>query len=202
LRHARAYLWLGAGPLALFLLGWTLYANFSNDGNPAPLPYVPLLNPLDIAQMLAFAALATWWRTLRVQDIPDMAQWPRSFPRLLIGITMFAFLNGVLLRTLHHWADIPYQLDAMLRSDLVQVALSIFWTVLALVAMVVATRRGLRVLWFCGAVLMGAVVMKLFLMDLAKIGGVERIVSFIGVGILMLVIGYFSPLPPKDKEAA
>jgi uncharacterized membrane protein len=202
LRHARAYLWLGAGPLALFLLGWTVYANFSNDGNPAPLPYVPLLNPLDIAQMLAFVALATWWRTVRVQNIPDVAQWPRSFPRLLIGIAMFAFLNGVLLRTLHHWADIPYQLDTMLRSDLVQVALSIFWTVLALVAMVVATRRGLRVLWFCGAVLMGAVVVKLFLVDLAKIGGVERIVSFIGVGILMLVIGYFSPLPPKETEAS
>ncbi|HET7598011.1 MAG TPA: hypothetical protein VFK15_13850 [Burkholderiales bacterium] len=28
-------------------------------------------------------------------------------------------------------------------------------------------------------------------------GGVERIVSFIGVGVLMLVIGYFSPVPPK-----
>ena len=202
LRHARAYLWLGAGPLALFLLGWTVYANLSNDGNPAPLPYVPFLNPLDIAQMLAFLALATWWRTLHEQEIPDVAELPRSIPRLMIGTAIFVFLNGVLLRTLHHWADIPYQLDIMLRSDLVQVALTIFWTVLALVAMVVATRRGFRVLWYCGAVLMGLVVLKLFLVDLAKIGGVERIVSFIGVGILMLVIGYFSPLPPRETEAS
>ena len=202
LRYPRAYRWFGAGPLALFLLGWTLYANFSNDGNPAPLPYVPLLNPLDIAQMLAFAAVATWWRTVREQAIPDVAKWPQSLPRVLIGAAIFAFLNGVLLRTLHHWAEIPYQLDIMVRSDLVQVALSIFWTVLALISMVVATKAGLRVLWFCGAVLMGVVVVKLFLVDLAKIGGVERIVSFIGVGILMLVIGYFSPLPPKEAETA
>src|SRR5260221_13824626 len=115
---------------------------------------------------------------------------------------MFTFLNGVLLRTLHHWADVPYQLDTMFRSDLVQVALSIFWTILALVSMVVATRRGLRVLWFCGAVLMGVVVVKLFLMDLAKIGGVERIVSFIRVGNLMLVVGEFLPLPAKGAEGS
>jgi uncharacterized membrane protein len=27
-------------------------------------------------------------------------------------------------------------------------------------------------------------------------------VSFIGVGVLMLVIGYFSPVPPRKAEAA
>lgn len=199
-RYPRAYLWLGAGPLAVFMLGWTLYANLLNDGNPAPLPYVPLLNPLDIAQMLAFIAIATWWRTLREQDIDDIAGWPPSLSRTLLGGGIFVFLNGVLLRTLHHWAGIPYQLDLMIRYDLVQVALSIFWTVLALVSMVVATRKGLRVLWFCGAALMGVVVVKLFLVDLAKVGGIERIVLFIAVGILMLVIGYFSPLPPKKTE--
>jgi uncharacterized membrane protein len=179
-----------------------LYANFSNDGNPAPLPYLPLLNPLDIAQLLAFAAIAIWWRMLHEQQVPDIADWPRSLPRLLLGGALFVFLNGVLLRTLHHWADIPYEIPGMLRHDLVQVALSIFWTVLALVAMVVATRKGLRVLWFCGAALMGVVVVKLFLIDLAKVGGIERIVLFIAVGILMLVIGYFSPLPPREREAA
>ena len=42
------------------------------------------------------------------------------------------------------------------------------------------------------------VVAKLFLIDLSNIGGIERIVSFIGVGILMLVIGYVAPLPPKS----
>jgi uncharacterized membrane protein len=202
LRYARAYLWIGAAPLAVFLLGWTLYANFSNDGNPDPLPYLPLLNPLDIAQGLTFACLAMWWRGLRAHGIEAVEQWPASVPRALLGGAAFIFLNGVLLRTLHHWADIPYQLDAMLRSDLVQASLSIFWAVLALVAMLTAHGRGLRLLWVAGAALMAVVVGKLFLLDLAKIGGVERIVSFIVVGVLMLVIGYFAPLPPKKKEAS
>jgi len=107
----------------------------------------------------------------------------------------------VLLRTLHHWAGVPFRLDLMLRSVLVQTSFSIFWTVLALGAMAFATRRSLRALWFAGAALMTVVVAKLFLVDLSNIGGVERIVSFIGVGVLMLVIGYFAPVPPKAERA-
>ena len=202
MRYPKAYLWVGAGPLAIFLLGWTLYANFSNDGSPDPLPYLPLLNPLDIAQLLAFACLAMWWRGLQGYGIGYADETPASWPRVLLGGATFIFLNGVLLRTLHHWAGIPFQPDVMLRSDLVQASLSIFWAVLALVAMLVAHRRGLRVLWVAGAGLMAVVVAKLFLLDLAKIGGIERIVSFIAVGVLMLVIGYFAPLPPKKTEEA
>jgi uncharacterized membrane protein len=36
--------------------------------------------------------------------------------------------------------------------------------------------------------------------DLSRIGSIERIVSFVGVGLLMLVLGYFSPLPPEVRE--
>ena len=200
MRYPKAYFWMGAAPLAAFLLAWTVYANVVNDGNPDPLPYLPLLNPLDLAQLLAFACLAIWWNGLRAQAVETVEQWPAPLPRAVLGVAMFIFLNGVLLRTLHHWAGIAYDLDAMLRSDLAQASVSIFWTVLALVAMLTAHRRVLRVLWVAGAALMAVVVVKLFFVDLAKIGGIERIVSFIAVGVLMLVIGYFAPLPPKKTE--
>jgi len=59
----------------------------------------------------------------------------------VLGAITFVVLNGVLLRTLHHYADIPFRFDAMMRSVLVQAAFSLFWTLLALVAMVMATRR-------------------------------------------------------------
>jgi uncharacterized membrane protein len=49
---------------------------------------------------------------------------------------------------------------------------------------------------------MGAVVVKLFVVDLSQLSGIERIVSFLGVGGLMLLMGYFVPLPPKAVEAA
>jgi len=39
------------------------------------------------------------------------------------------------------------------------------------------------------------VVVKLFVVDLSGSGTVSRIVSFLAVGGLMLVIGFFTPLP-------
>jgi uncharacterized membrane protein len=198
--HHHAYLYAGALPLAVFLLAWVVFANFTSDGNPAPLPYVPLLNPLDLAQAGALLAVAIWYVGVKRLELPG-AQLPASVPAIrLLGAVLFIALNGVLLRTLHHYADVPFQLDAMLRSVLVQSALSLFWSLLALAAMVMATRQGLRALWVVGAALLGVVVVKLFLIDLSNTGTVERVVSFIGVGILVIVIGYFAPVPPKSEE--
>jgi uncharacterized membrane protein len=83
---------------------------------------------------------------------------------------------------------------------LVQAAISIFWSLLSLVVMTFATRRSLRPAWLAGGVLLGIVVVKLFLIDLANSGTVERIISFVFVGLLLLVIGWFSPVPPRTVE--
>ena len=88
----------------------------------------------------------------------------------------------------------------MLRSTLVETSISIFWTVIALTTMLVATRTHARIVWLTGAGLLGVVIAKLFLVDLSHVGTVERIISFVGVGLLMLIIGYFSPLPPAVEQ--
>jgi uncharacterized membrane protein len=49
---------------------------------------------------------------------------------------------------------------------------------------------------------MGLVVLKLLLVDLGNSDTIERIVSFVGVGVLLLVVGYFAPAPPKHAEQA
>lgn len=66
--------------------------------------------------------------------------------------------------------------------------------------MVTAHRRQIRPPWMAGAALLGATVIKLFLIDLSNRGGAERIVVFISVGVLMLVVGYFAPLPPRSAR--
>jgi uncharacterized membrane protein len=195
-----AYLYAGALPLAVFLLLWIVYVNFRSDGDPAPLPYVPLLNPLDIAQGASLLALATWYLGVRRLELPGATLPGSTMALRLLGVVSFIALNGVLLRTLHHYAGVPFHLDAMMRSMLVQAAFSLFWSLLALAAMVAATRRGLRPLWMVGAVLLAVVVAKLFLIDLANTGTVERVISFISVGVLVIVIGYFAPVPPKAQE--
>ena len=68
--------------------------------------------------------------------------------------------------------------------------------------MVLGNRRGSRTAWVAGAALLGVVVAKLFFVELADHGGIYRIVSFMGVGVLLLAVGYFAPVPASQDDAA
>lgn len=199
--HLRTYLAYALGPVMIALWLWVVYINFASSGNPRPLRYLPLVNPLDVAVALIAVVGLLWWRALRVVGPPAMLARAATLAPALLGATGFVWANGVLLRTLHQWVEVPFRLETMWRSTLVQASFSVFWAALALGAMVVANRRRLRTVWLGGAALFGVVVVKLFLLDLSKIGGMERIVSFLGVGVLLLAIGYLAPVPPRREEA-
>jgi uncharacterized membrane protein len=199
--HRSAYISFAGTGLALYLAIWSIGANLSLTGDPYPFPYVPLLNALDLAELLAILVLWRFWLYFTSvveapKDDPDS-----TGPLVILTALTFVWLNAGLLRTLHHWAGVPFDLDAIIQSTLVQTSMSIFWTVLALATMLIATRRATRGMWVTGAVLLAVTIAKLFLVDLSRVGTIERIVSFVGVGLLMLVIGYFSPLPPAAKES-
>src|SRR5437764_956608 len=51
--HASAYARDAARPIAALLAIWLLAVNLLSPGEPFPLPYVPLANPLEIALVLA-----------------------------------------------------------------------------------------------------------------------------------------------------
>ncbi|WP_175921805.1 DUF2339 domain-containing protein [Burkholderia latens] len=188
----RAYQVWGAAPLAALLWLWSV-GSVASDGDASPLYWLPLLNPLDVAQLLIFVAFATWLRRLKTLGVNTH---PLASNLAVLAI-VFLWFNALLLRTLHHWAGVPYAVDAMAASTLVQASVSVYWTLCALATTIWATRRGSRPLWFVGAALLALTVIKLFLFDLSHVTGIERIVSFIGIGVLLLLIGYFSPLPPK-----
>ena len=200
--HRAAYLYAGSLPVVLFLLGWIVYVNFSSNGDPAPLPYIPLLNPLDLAQAGALLSMVMWYVNVRRLEIPAVTLPTIPGALAVVGGTTFIALNGVLLRTLHHYADVPFYFSAMMSSVLVQASLSIFWSLLAVIAMFLSARAGRRTPWYVGATLLGVVVLKLLLIDLSNTGTVERIVSFMGVGILTMTIGYFAPVPPKSGKTS
>lgn len=196
-RHGPA---LAAGvllPWLAALMLWVLAVNAASDAAMAPLPYLPLLNPVDLGHGLVLLYALALWR---------LAPLPLPASALAGGALAFWWLNGVLVRTLHHWAGTPTWGRGALASEVVQTGLSILWTLTACTAMWVATRRRQRMLWMAGAGLLAAVVLKLFFVDLSKVGTLARIVSFLGVGGLMLVIGYVAPMPPavpqdRRKEA-
>jgi uncharacterized membrane protein len=198
--HREGYLFTAGVGYAVYLGLWSLTTNLALRGDADPLPYLPLLNPLDIAQALVLVVIVRYWRFLRAVHLKAFAELdPRLLPSCLAGL-VFIWGNGVLLRTLHQWGGVAFSLESFAASTLTQTALSIFWAILSLTAMLVAARKSMRVLWLAGAALLAVVVAKLFLVDLSRIGSIERIVSFVGVGLLMLIVGYLSPLPPAMER--
>jgi uncharacterized membrane protein len=172
----------------------------ADDASASPLPYLPLVNPIELTQALALGAIAGWVLHL-LREAPEAWRPPdaEKFSGGMLAFGAFALLTTMMLRMIHHYFGVDYQVVALAKSTMVQASLSIFWGVLALAAMVIGARRGQRMVWFTGAVLLAVVLAKMFLVDLSRTATVARIVSFIGVGVLMLVIGRFSPVPPTRR---
>ncbi|GAA3952092.1 DUF2339 domain-containing protein [Allohahella marinimesophila] len=183
--------------LVVMLSVWLVAANLGAPGAAGGLAYLPLLNPLDVISLSALAVVMAGVLRYDPTFIED-----RRIAYGLPGAMAFLWLNAALLRTYHYWLDIPYRFEPLFRSFAVESGLSILWSTIGLVAMVIATRRGWRPLWLIGSALMVAVVLKLFTVDMAGTGTVSRIVAFLGVGILLLIVGYFAPVPPRQIHTA
>jgi uncharacterized membrane protein len=198
--HARLYR-THVGAMLLVLQGLViLWLNLGTDGAADPLPYVPLINPVDLVSLFALLVAARWVLTLaREAGVPDAKG--RRVGLSAVGAAAFVISTVALLRAVHHLGGVSWDTTALGQSVLVQAALSVYWGLLAFVGMVSGARLARRWLWLAGATLMAVVVIKLFLVDLGNTGTVARIVSFIGTGALLLVVGYLAPVPPRHKDA-
>ena len=194
------YLGLAAAPIAVGLSLAVFSVNAANPGLPWPVPYCPLLAPVDIATLFALIALTRWWRAAETH-VPAFTALDLSRPVLItgMGLTIFYWVNAALVRTLHAWGGIPFDFDAMFHSTVAQTTFAVFWAVSGLLGMVVGAMRQYRSVWLAGATLMVVVVLKLFVIDLANTETIARIVSFLTVGVLLLVVGYFAPVPPRRR---
>ncbi len=192
--HRDSYQGRGPDAAMALLTAWVvLSATWPAD--PDPLPYLPLLHPLELTQL---GILLAAWRRFTGPSAsalvgPDTA-------RQIVGAVAFVWLNLCTARAVHYYAGVSYPLDRIFATDAFQTAASILWTSTALLLMGLGARRARRALWTVGAVLLGAVVLKLFTVDLANLGVVARIVSFLTVGAIMLIIGYLAPLPPARED--
>ncbi|HKZ72948.1 MAG TPA: DUF2339 domain-containing protein, partial [Steroidobacteraceae bacterium] len=157
-RHHDLYRDTIAGALLGASAIWSVIAQLAPGSVDLPAPYLPLVNPLDLAQ--AAALLAMSWHVRR-------AAKARS---ALAGIAALGFLwlNGIALRTIHSWADVPYELADLLASALVQAVFALLWTATALVLMTYASRARVRPAWVAGACLLAIVIVKLFVNDIAQ----------------------------------
>jgi uncharacterized membrane protein len=197
---AQEYRLYAALPVMGAMLLWLWQANFHSNGAADPLSYVPLINPLELALLLV---LLTCWHWSR-RRLPELGISPQRVGRatnLVAGASLLAFASLVVCRATHHWDGVPFNAYALTHSMNVQAGWSLVWSLFGLALMIGGSRSGMRSRWMAGALLMAIVVIKLFFVELEGHGSFARIVSFIGVGVLLLIVGYFSPLPPRAEAA-
>lgn len=193
-------------PLALYLL-WNLLSGLFNSGQIIYWTYIPLLNPLEESAIFGIIMLTVWLsQSLRLLvKLPQnniTQQQSSLIISLFVIIAIFLWGNSLILRSLSQWLDISWSFYVLWHNNIVQVALSLTWTLLALALIAIAHRYLLRYTWFAGAGLQGIVVLKLVFVDSVELDGLMRAFVFIGVALLMLVIGYLAPVPPKKSTIA
>ncbi|GIK73405.1 MAG: hypothetical protein BroJett021_23930 [Chloroflexota bacterium] len=197
-RHVTAYRVGGVGLVAVFGALLLLLANFMAEGASRGLPYLPLLNPLALAMAALLAATIYWLAVVR-NDVD--AQWRPLLwgMRWVWWALLILTMSAELARSVHHLLGVSLTWDGLYASAIYQTLLAVLWSVTALGLMVWGSRRGSRSSWIAGAMVLGMTVLKLFVVDLAGVGTVARIVSFIGVGLLILLIAFLAPAPQKKE---
>ena len=174
---------------AWLVLGMSWGVSLFFPGESTPLPWMSLLNPLELLQIgtLALLAQRAWAGRGTMGSQTGVA---------VFALAAFAWVTFATLRATHHWGGTDWS-PSMLGDSVVQTALTVVWSVLGVLGWIFGSKRGDRLLWGAGAVLMGVVLLKLLLIDRGHLGNLFGIISFIAYGLLCTAVGYFAPAPPR-----
>lgn len=194
--HPRMYL-SSALLIVLTQAAFLSWLSVVSPGNSDPLFYLPVFNPFDLALLAVGGAALVSLRLIRAANAN--AEQITVY-RWLLGGAFFVLTTAALVRGVYHVGGGSWRWASLFESVLVQTSLSIYWAILGFGGMIWGARTARRPLWLVGAAFMLLVVLKLFTVDLTQTGTIERIISFIGVGILLLVVGYFAPAPPRERQ--
>ena len=183
---------LQVGMFAALGLWWLL--SLGSNAAAAPLPWIVLLNPLELAEVAVLVLLALRLREGHGGGVPSVR---------LVGMALAALLLVTLmtLRAVHHWGGVAWNYP-LLGTQLAQTSLTVVWSLLGVLGWVAGSRRGQWGLWLAGAILMGVVLGKLLLIDRGNLGDLLGIGAFIAYGLLCTLVGWLAPAPPRRLPAS
>ncbi|SUD91894.1 DUF2339 domain-containing protein [Psychrobacter phenylpyruvicus] len=177
---------------------WAIYSNWTHDGIVWGLAYLPVLNLYDLSLITVLVYLIST-HYLSIGQNQKLLE-DHNLLLKVAGLLGFWLLSSLLIRTLYAYLGTPLWYQGAWFNEQVQTALTIFWTLTALVLTIISSRYQKRFWWFMGIGLLGIVVLKLVVIDLSQTDTIWRVGSFLGAGSLILLIGYLAPLPPEQDE--
>ncbi|TCM66720.1 putative membrane protein [Acinetobacter calcoaceticus] len=193
--HKLVMIWQSNASLMLLLI-WMICSQLFEQG-AFDVYWLPVINPFDLVSLAALLAMI-WLLSLQLKTRLD-----RGIIAILAVLSLLWLSSYILLRALHVYLETPYNQIELWGNAVVQLSLTLLWVSLAFITMTLAKRLKLRALWILGASLLVIVTFKLVLLDLSHIGTLLRVFSFLGAGLVMLIIAYIAPipdLPSSDRE--
>ncbi|OTG67286.1 DUF2339 domain-containing protein [Acinetobacter silvestris] len=183
--------WQTRTGLALVML-WIICSQlFSQHAFQAYL--FPILNPFDVVTIITFVGFG-WMLSLQLKVGMD-----KGIIAVLSVLSLLWLSSYVLLRALHYYFATPYNQVALWQDSLVQLSFTLLWVSLAFISMSWASHKQLRPMWILGGSILVIVTLKLVLFDLSHIGTLTRVISFLGAGLVMLIIAYVAPIPEQKN---
>lgn len=156
--------------------------------------HAPLVN-LRVVSMLATAFAVAYAARLALRH-RDLAPLLPSLHRVFaVGaiVVIFSLLSGETLDWFERSVEAARGEEADVLADLrdgQQLALSLVWLMYSVVLMVVGFWRSNRGLRLIAIGLFGITILKIFLVDLSSLETAYRIVSFVGLGVILLGVSY------------
>jgi uncharacterized membrane protein len=177
-----------APKIVLVLLAiWILAGQFARGLDFTGFAYLPIFNPLDLTLMAIMGYL--YWSTgplsgrYQVNESTGI-RLNVNFRRQTLAGFCFIWTTVILLRSLHHWQPVTYQIESLYRSFLVQTSVSILWSIIGVIAAIIAHRIQSRQLWLVAA---GILMVAGRQSDVTTLGAF-KIAKSTKIGIIMCVI--------------
>jgi uncharacterized membrane protein len=193
---------LALGSAALIVLGSLLLLNLLSQ--PLATGETPVFNARALATALVIAMLAWLAWLVRDDHRADVAA-ARSATILLANVLALAVLSADL-----HAYFAQRGLDASLEEEprrvadvarAEQVALSVTWALYAVALVFAGIRRRFAPARYLAILLFGVVVGKVLFVDIAGLDRLYRMLSVLGVGVLLLVASYLYQRSASDRTA-
>lgn len=182
--------WQTRSVLIVFIL-WLLIVPFFRT-QPFIAYWMPIVNPSDMLD-LAMLSSVLWMLYQQTQQHLE-----RALAMMLAVLVLLWVSSQVMLRALHYYLATPMQGMQIWHNATVQLSFTLLWLILALLTMCIASKKQMRLLWLLGSSLIVIVAIKLLILDLANVGTLMRVLSFLLAGGLMLCIAYLAPMPQRS----
>lgn len=191
----------GISLLLMFAQGSRLYVD------PDHL-YWPVLSLRSVPYLFGMAAAVFLSsRVIRRDDLSELAAVWRVTFALTANILAISYLSLEVIGFYRAWGARLGLAGATLNAT--HMTLSVIWTLYAIGLVAAGFIRKNRPLRFMSIAIFGITILKVFLFDLANLHTIYRIVSFIGVGGLLVIVSYlyqrykdriFGQVAAQDKK--